>query len=99
MGNPHVSISGTGTQLSVVPSDAPISKSAAEEILWTSNIQGKTCTITFTNSPFNSSTFPVDTTGTTGSGPVRSNAPTGDYKYSVSCPGFSNLDPNVIVKN
>jgi len=99
MGNPRVSITGTGTQLSVVPSDAPVSKSAAEQVLWTSSIQGKSCTITFTNSPFNRSTFYVDATGTTESGPVTSNATTGDYKYSVSCPGFSNLDPNVIVKN
>ena len=65
MADRHVTISGSGTQLSVDPSDAPISKSAAEQVLWRSDIQGKTCTITFSDSPFNSSTFSVGSTGTT----------------------------------
>jgi hypothetical protein len=101
MSNQTVRISGSGTQLSISQDNAHISKSAGDQVHWTSSIAGKTCTVSFSNSPFADSSYSVDSTGTTPSGPVKGSAQAGGtpYKYSVSCPGFNTLDPNVIVDN
>jgi hypothetical protein len=96
-----VRISANGTQLAVNNSPVSISKSKSEQVKWTSTVTGVTVTVSFTTSPFSSSSFSVDTTGNTPSGPVQSGARAGgtDYKYSVSAPGFATLDPNVVVDN
>lgn len=96
-----VQISANGTQLAVNNSSVTISKSNADQVKWTSTVPNVTVTVSFATSPFSNSSFSVDTTGTTPSGHVTSGARAGgtDYKYSLSAPGFTDLDPNVIVDN
>jgi hypothetical protein len=96
-----VQISANGTQLAVNNSSVTISKSNADQVKWTSSVPNVTVTVSFTTSPFSSSSFSVDTTGTTPSGPVTKGANAGgtSYKYSLSAPGYTSLDPTVIVDN
>jgi len=95
-----VQISANGAQLAVNNSSVTISKNNGDQVKWTSTVPTVTVTVDFgTNSPFAKSSFSVDTTGTTPSGPVKNNANTGSYKYSCSAPGYTTLDPNVIVDN
>jgi hypothetical protein len=95
-----VVINGSGNQLSVSDPAPHISKRNGEQVKWTSSLN-VTATVTFANSPFNSSSFSVNPNGTTPSRPVKNSAPANgtDYKYSVSAPGYTTLDPNVIVDN
>ncbi len=100
MADKSVTISDAGNgNLMVSNPDVPVSKSGNDQVLWTSQISGKTCTITFTESPFPQSTYSVTPPATTPSRPVNRNAANKSYKYSVSCPGYNTLDPNVIVNN
>ncbi|MGI9101758.1 MAG: hypothetical protein ACR2IF_04865 [Terriglobales bacterium] len=99
-----VQISANGNQLAVNNSSVSISKSNADQVKWTSSVPNVTVTVSFDKgqgSPFNNSSFSVDTTGTTPSGPVKSGANAGgaSYGYSLSAPGFTKLDPTVIVDN
>jgi hypothetical protein len=96
-----VQISANGTQLAVNNSSVSISKSNSDQVKWRSSVPSVTVTVSFATSPFSSSSFGVDTTGTTPSGPVKSSANAGgtSYKYSLSAPGYTTLDPNVIVDN
>jgi hypothetical protein len=98
-----VQISTNGTQLAVNSSSesVTISKSNSDQVKWTSSVPNVTVTVSFTTSPFSKSSFGVDTTGTTPSGPVKTSAPAGGarYKYSLSAPGYTSLDPTVIVDN
>jgi hypothetical protein len=58
-----------------------VSKSAADEVVWSSD--GDAFTITFQTSPFAASTFHVPAGGSTRSGPVRVGAEIGRYPYLI----------------
>jgi len=96
-----VQISASGTQLAVNNPSVRISKGNSDQVKWTSTVPSVTVTVSFATSPFSNSSFSVDTTGTTPSGPVKNSANGGgtSYKYSLSAPGYTTLDPNVIVDN
>jgi hypothetical protein len=59
-----------------------VSKSAGDELVWSSD--GNGFTITFQTSPFSASTFHVPAGGTASSGPVRPGAALGHYAYYIS---------------
>ncbi|MBV9087967.1 MAG: hypothetical protein JOY79_10815 [Acidobacteriaceae bacterium] len=96
-----VEISASGKQLEVNRPEVKISKHNGDQVKWKSTVLNVTVTVNFTNSPFKESTFSVDTTGATPSGPVKDSANAGGtrYKYSLTAPGYNPLDPNVIVDN
>ena len=74
-----------------------VSKSAGDEVVWSSD--GDAFTITFQTSPFAASTFHVPAGGSTSSGPVRVGAGIGHYPYFISDDNDGKgADPDVDVR-
>lgn len=75
-----------------------VSRSAADEIVWSSD--GDEFTISFPTSPFARSEFHVPAGGSASSGPVRPGAALGRYPYFISDDNNGKgADPDVNVKH
>lgn len=75
-----------------------VSKSAGDEIVWSSD--GDAFTVSFQSSPFTASTFRVPAGGSASSGAVRPAAGIGRYQYFISDDSDGKgADPEVNVKH
>ena len=73
---------------------ADVSKGDGNEVVWQGN-QG--FGITFQNSPFTQSTFSGGPGNPAHSGSAKLDVPDGIYKYTITSPGATPLDPGVRV--
>ena len=73
-----------------------VSKSAKDEIVWSSD--GEAFTVDFPVSPFGVPSFEVKRGQDKSSGPVRQDAGVGYYPYYITIGGGKTVDPGVNVK-
>ncbi len=79
--------------------DVRVGKKAGEHLTFINNTGTDGVDVTFDETPFDEDSFgPMDDGASATSSKVRKDAECDkSYKYTVSAPGYNDLDPNVIV--